>query len=324
VIGIGAIVTPRAQVDVVPGSQSAVHVRVHVRGRVIKPGAESMVPIPHLMVTLHRVGSDTAGPVDSMLTLANGHYQFTYYRSGAADAVYFTAASYSGVAYFSAPFKADAPPTSDDAEITVFDTTSKPVPIDVRGRHLVVGALDSHGDRRITEVFELSNDSSVTKVASGDTPSDASWSVEIPEAAKHPEVPEGDIPAGAVSFTKGRALVYAPMGPGVKQLVVSYLLPESQFPWALTVHEPASLLEVLLEEPTATVSGATFKAMGPVPLGGRSFQRFLGNNVAANTVVRIGVPDSPHPISPWFMAGLTVLIGGAMVGTLAYALRRRR
>lgn len=296
---------------------------VHVQGRVVKPGAESMIPMSHLMVTLHRVGSDTAGPVDSMRTTADGHYHFDYHRTGASDAVYFTAASYGGVAYFSAPFKSDTPPTTDDAEITVFDTTSKPVPIDVRGRHLVVGALDAQGTRRITEVFELSNDTSVTRVAVGDAPSGASWSVALPSAARQPEVPEGDIPAGAVQFAQGRALVYAPMAPGVKQLVVSYLVPDGAFPLDIALHDSISVFEVLLEEPQATATGVSFRSMGTVSLGGRAFRRFLATNVAANQTVHLDTPSVPRPINPWYMAGLTIVIGGAMVGALAYALKRR-
>jgi hypothetical protein len=282
-----------------------------------------MVPVPGIMVTLHRVGSDTAGPVDSMPTSAAGRYHFDYHRTGAADAVYFAAASYGGVAYFSAPFKMGAAPTRDDAEIDVFDTTSGPVPISVRGRHLVVSAVSAGGDRQVTEVFELSNDSTVTRVAVGDAPSDACWSVMLPAGAKDPAVTEGDIPPGAVEFAEGRALVFAPLAPGVKQLVVSYTLPEKAFPLSLALVHGAGVFEVLLEEPTATVTGARLKAMGPVSLAGRQFHRFLATDAPANAVARVEVPVVEEPISTGYMVALTLMIGGAMVGTLAYALRRR-
>ena len=44
----------------------------------------------------------------------------------------------------------------------MFDTTSGPVPLMVQGHHLVVSAPKPDGGREIVEVYELSNDSTVT------------------------------------------------------------------------------------------------------------------------------------------------------------------
>src|SRR5512146_1123695 len=60
-----------------------------VRGRVVRPGRRDVVPVGGIWVTLHRVGSDTAGPLDSLRTGASGRYAFHYRRTGSADAVYF-------------------------------------------------------------------------------------------------------------------------------------------------------------------------------------------------------------------------------------------
>ena len=97
-----------------------------------------MITVKQAWVTLHRVAADSSGPVDSVRTDANGRYSIRYKPAG-GDAVYFASSTYSGVAYFTAPL----PPrdaTGDDGEITVFDTTSAPVRIQTRGRHLVVSA----------------------------------------------------------------------------------------------------------------------------------------------------------------------------------------
>jgi len=122
-----------------------------------------MITVSQAWVTLHRVAADSSGPVDSVRTDANGRYSIRYKPVG-GDAVYFASSLYSGVAYFTAPL----PPrdaTGDDGEITVFDTTSAPVPIQTRGRHLVVSASSVDGRRTLVEVFELSNDSTVTAVS---------------------------------------------------------------------------------------------------------------------------------------------------------------
>jgi len=55
----------------------------------VKPGGDSVVAVANAWVTLHRVGTDHAGPVDSTHTSASGHYVFHYKRTGATDAIYF-------------------------------------------------------------------------------------------------------------------------------------------------------------------------------------------------------------------------------------------
>jgi hypothetical protein len=49
----------------------------------------------------------------------------------------------------------------------------------------------------------------------------------------------------------------------------------------------------------------------------------LGTDVPANRVLTVIVPDSEGALNPWFVAGLTFVIGGAMTFALARAVRRR-
>ena len=42
-----------------------------------------------VMVTLHRVGPDRSGPVESMRTRGDGSYAFRYQPTGSEDAIYF-------------------------------------------------------------------------------------------------------------------------------------------------------------------------------------------------------------------------------------------
>ena len=135
----------------------------HVAGQVVRPGKDKMVPVPTVWVTLHRVGTDHAAPLDSIRADNAGHYAFDFRRTGEPGAIYFVSASYGGVAYFTPPLQKSTV-TGGDAEIAVFDTTSGPVPIGIRGHHVVVSAVDVNAQRSITEVFELANDSSVTRV----------------------------------------------------------------------------------------------------------------------------------------------------------------
>lgn len=293
-----------------------------VSGRVVMPGGDSVLAVSNTWVTLHRVGTDHAGPVDSTRTASNGAYRFDYKRTGASDAIYFVSSSHDGVAYFSHPLTAGRD-AGDDGEIVVFDTTSRSVPMVIRGRHFIVSRAASDGTRTVTEVFEISNDSSVTRVAPNDSPAGAVWSSIVPPSAVSPVVADGDIPAAAVQFADGRALVYAPFAPGMKQLAFHYDLPADAFPLKVPVENGAVVLEVLLEDPTATVTGARLGSVAPVTIEGHEFHRFLAQDVPPNAVAVISVPDVKKPPAMLFVAGLTLLIGGAMTITLARALRRR-
>ena len=96
-----------------------------VEGRVIRPSLQGEVPVPGVMVTLHRVGADSSGPIDSMRTDAAGPILAS--RSGAGEAPTRSTSPpsvYRGIAYFSTPLRAAVTREVDDAEIIVFDTTS--------------------------------------------------------------------------------------------------------------------------------------------------------------------------------------------------------
>src|SRR5947209_3164073 len=74
-------------------------------GKVEKPGNRRMDAVSGVRVTLHRVGPDAQGPIDSVVTDRNGRYAFRYLRTGSPDAVYFLSASHDGIAYFSNPLE---------------------------------------------------------------------------------------------------------------------------------------------------------------------------------------------------------------------------
>ncbi|HEY8310644.1 MAG TPA: hypothetical protein VIG47_08810 [Gemmatimonadaceae bacterium] len=293
-----------------------------VAGRVVKPGGDSVVAVGGAWVTLHRVGTDHAGPVDSTHTNASGYYGFRYRRTGVNDAIYFVSSSHDGVAYFSHPLN-PGHQTGDDAEIVVFDTTSRAVPVTIRGRHLIVSRAASDGTRTVTEVFELSNDSSVTRVAPNESAAAAVWSSLIPPNGINPVVADGDIPAAAVHFAQSRVLVYSPLAPGMKQLAFHYDLPADAFPLKIPFERGAVVFEVLLEDSSATATGARLRAVAPVAIEGHEFRRFLAGDVPANSIAVVSVPEVKKPPAMYFVAGLTLLIGGAMTLTLARALRRR-
>jgi hypothetical protein len=289
----------------------------------VRPGANDMDPVRGAWVVLHRVGPDRAGPIDSVRSDSRGRYAFDYVRSGSEEAVYFVSASYDGIAYFTPPL-AEGKVTGEDGEIAVFDTTSHRVPISVRGHHVVVSAVDANGFRSVVEVYDLSNDTSVTRIAPTDTPKDATWEAHVTPGATNLRVSQGDIPASAVSFANGIVDVYAPLAPGIKQLSYSYLLPAKSFPLSLPLEKSTQIYEVMIEEKAGRVTGPHLREVDPVTVDERNFRRFLAADMPENSVAVIDLPPPPptRTIDPRYLVAITLVIGGAMVVALARALRR--
>jgi len=283
-----------------------------------------MDPVPAAWVVLHRVGPDRAGPLDSVRSDSRGRYAFRYTRTGSEDAIYFVSASYDGIAYFTAPL-AEGNVRGDDGEITVFDTTSKHVPLSLRGHHVVVSTADANARRSIVEVYDLSNDTSVTRVASSATPAGATWQTHVAAGASDFKVGQGDISAAAVSFANGVVSVFAPIAPGIKQLSFSYSVPAKSFPLKLPLEKETAIYEIMIEEKAGSVSGPHLKEVDPVTVDDRNFRRFLASDMPQNSVAVIDLPPPPatHSIDPRYLVAITLVIGGSMVLALAQALRRR-
>ena len=294
-----------------------------VEGQVVRPGAREMIPVPKIMVTLHRVGADRAGPLDSVRSDATGHYAFTYRRTGDSSAIYFASTRYGGIAYFTPPLN-DAVVKGESAEIAVYDTSSANIPIGVRGHHVVVSAVDANAERSVTEVYELANDTTVTRVAPAPGTSNPVWSTPVPRGGHDFRVAQGDIPAGAVAFTNSRVSVFAPIAPGLAQLAFSYTLPASAFPLSVRILQPTQIFEVLVEDERGSVQGAKLKERNPVILEKRNFRRFLADDVPVNAVSVIDLPPARKTtVDPRYLVALTVIIGGSMIAALAWALSRR-
>jgi hypothetical protein len=245
-------------------------------------------------------------------------------RTGSEDAIYFVSASHDGIAYFTPPL-AEGKVSGDDGEITVFDTTSGSVPLTLRGHHVVVSAADPNAHRSIVEVYDLSNDGSLTRVAIGDAPAGATWQTHIAQAASDFKVGQGDVSAAAVSYANGIVSVFAPLAPGIKQLSFSYSLPAKSFPLKLPIEKQTGIYEILIEEKAGSVTGPQMKEVDPVTVDERNFRRFLASSMPVNSVAVIDLPAPPasRSIDPRFLVAITLLIGGSMVLALAQALRRR-
>ena len=269
-------------------------------------------------VVLHRVGADRAGPVDSARTVRDGGFSIRYTPSGSPDAVYFVSATHDGIAYFSSPL--DTERLVDDAELAVFDTTSAPVPIHVRGHHIVVTAPGDDDRREVVEVFELANDSTLTRVAAGDVPV---WTSALPDGATDVRIGQGDLSEDAIRTDSGRVRVYAPLAPGLKQLSYAYRMKAGAFPLMRPVEGRGGVLEVLLEEPNATATAPGLSRVDPVTVESRTFNRYLAQEVPqGGGVVRIDVAGSLRGMRRVWIIAIVASIAAAMLVLLLRTIQR--
>lgn len=283
-----------------------------VTGRVVRAAAgDEMRPVAGVWVALNRVGDDGAGVLDSVRTGADGSYRFTFQRSGDPDAIYFTDVVHGGVAYFTEPL-VGVHVGGEDAELVVFDTTSAAGLLRLRGRHAVVGPPLEDRSRPIVEVFELTNDTSLTLVPGSD--SQPVWSVALAPGARAPEVGGGDLPASVVTFRNGRAELHAPLAPGLRQLSVRYTLPADAFPFEITMEQPAELLEVLLAE-GATAAGAGLHEEQTVEMEGEPYRRLLSTSSAAGDRIAFALGGSAASplVVPIAIGGAVLVLAGALV-----------
>lgn len=295
-----------------------------LEGTVTRPiGGGRVAPVSGEWAVLHRVGPDAAAPIDSMRLRANGTFAFRYRATGDSTAVYFVSTNRGGVAYFTPPTR-EAVVRGGMADLTVFDTTSGPINITVRARHLIVTAPDSSsasGLRSVIEVYELSNDSTLTRVAGAD--GSPVFEVPVPDGVTSVAGGQGDISPEAIKLDEGRVRVYAPIAPGLKQFSFSYEIPASQLNLAVHIETDVPVMEVLVEDPNGTATGGELAEVDPVQVDGRPFKRFLGENTKPPAVIEVTMPGAQEGTRSIRLALVVTAVGAAMLLGLGMAFMRR-
>lgn len=306
-----------AQLPATPAPAAPAPGPLLVRGTVVRQTIDGTRPVVREQVTLHRVSAQDAGAVDSLVTDARGNYAFRV-AAPEAQSMYLASARYGGIAYFSSPVQPGAPANAP-SEIVVFDTTSAELRLQLQGRHVVVSAPDADGVRSVIDVLEISNDTVLTRVAGGDNR--PTFSVLLPEQAREVTASQGDLGAGGVEFRAGRADIFLPLAPGLRQVVVTYKLPAAAYPVAIPLERTVSVLEVLLEEKGATAEGGGLVNKGGVTVDGKAFERYLGQNAGASAVVTLRAPGGIRGTSlpAW---SLPVALGALTLGMIVLLVRR--
>jgi hypothetical protein len=289
---------------------------VTARGQVVRgPAATAMAGT---MVVLHRIGRTGQGPMDSVRTDAAGHFLFRFPADTAS--LYILTARYEGIEYFSNPL-ATNPALPDTAlALQVFDTSST-TPVHTEARHIVIAKPGDDGTRTVVEILVVSNPGDRTRVAADSLSS--TWHALIPEQAIGFSAEDGDLSAGAVDRNLDSVLVLAPLAPGERQISIQYVMPAAVGTLTYRFDERINGINVLVEEPEATVTGGTLAQTDSVTfIQGRPFRHFNGV-VDSGDVVVVKVP-APLRLARGWLIGLIALFGAALLAALVWALRGPR
>lgn len=293
----------------------AAQARLDAAGSVRRIVHGDTLPVPGIVVTLHKVSQVGSGPLDSVRADRGGRFRFSVRR--VTGATYLVSARYAGVAYFSAPLGSD--PRLDTAiNLLVADTSSGAgAPVALEARHIVIEKPAPDGTRRVTDLLVLDNPGPDTRVAP-DTIRPA-WGTRLPRGVLDPAPGDGDFSPEAVLFRNDSVLVFAPISLGEAQMVVQYTLPADAGVVGFPIEDSIGSLNVLTEEGGARVSGPGLRPGAAEQLDGRDFLRWGGTGVRGSMIsVRLG---GGAAAPGWILPALIVLLAAGL-GAVALRLRR--
>jgi hypothetical protein len=235
-----------------------------IAGRVARLQGADTVPVPGASLTLHRVGRVEQGAIDSGAAGSEGRFRFRL--AGDTAAIYLVSARYAGIEYFGEPVRV---PGSDRVLVLVSDTSST-APVLLGARHVIIRQPDPTGSRAVLDLFTVRNDGTDTRIGR-DSLSPAWWIV-LPAGATNAEVQEGDVSASSIRFRGDTLLLFAPVAPGRKNVMVSYVLSAALDRPRWTA--PVDSFDLLVEEEGVTVRGAGLAPTAPVALMGSTLRRW--------------------------------------------------
>jgi hypothetical protein len=287
-------------------------------GRAVRVAGRDSAALAGALIVAHHIGQREQGPVDSLRSDAAGRFRFRI-ASPDSGAMYVVSTLYAGIGYFSEPVSVREPGGADTLRLAVYDTSSSGAPLNVGMRHVVVSAPGADGSRDVLDIVQVANPGATTRVARGGAA--PTWRMRLPEGVQSFHVGESDVPATAVRQSGDTVLLSAPIPPGVKQLVMTYVLPRGEGALQVPIDQPTARLELLVEDSSASASGAMLAAANPVQLEGRTFRRFSASRIAAGEAasVRFGTRGGSRKL-----AWVAIALAAALLGLGGWAAVRRR
>ncbi len=288
-------------------------------GRVARVVGRDTLPVGRMPVVLHRVARAVQGPIDTVRADASGRFGFRFRADSVAS--YLLSVRYDGIEYFSSPI-ASNPAKPDTAVLILVADTSSSAPVTTRERTLLISRPDESGTRAVVDWFVLQNAGERTRVAPDSL--QPSWGAPLPPDAQNVELADvrlSQFSTQALEFRRDSALIFAPLSPGQKELVLQYRLPGTLRRFSAPMPAGTESVFVLLEEPAARLVAPPSVASDSQRLDGRLFRRWAG---AMGGATGIEVVFPAPPLSPGVTLLLLLAAAGSGFALLALVMLRRR
>jgi hypothetical protein len=137
------------------------------------------------------------------------------------------------------------------------------------------------------------------------------WHMKLPRGIAGFRVGEGEVPNSAVVQAGDSILVSAPFPPGLKQVVVTYVVPRDLKTLRVPLDQPTLRLELLVEDSSAAAAGADLAAAAPLTIQGRRFRRFSAANIRSGETAEITFGGTASRNLGWLAVGLSAVLLGA-------------
>ena len=295
-------------------SPVASQVPAEVIGQVVRRAGTDTLPVSAAAIVLHRIGQDTQGAIDSMPVDQDGRFRFRFQAD--TGAAYLLSVRHHGITYFSSPVARDPANHIDDILLIVSDTSSA-APVVVAARSLIVGGAEPSGSRTVVEVVELANRGQVTRVSADSVPT---FVLALGRGGHGYVIEDTDLSPDAVRVRNDSLLVFAPLAPGERVVIVQYVLPAGVSRLELPPGPAVDTMQVLLEMGRLELL-VDLPREADENLDGRPYGRWVGPWPAGQplAVAVTGVNIRPDRLLITLI-GLLIL---AMAGGMVLAHRRR-
>jgi len=280
-------------------------------GIVARVVGSDTLPVTAGKVVLHRLSRSSQGPVDSVQIDHAGRFRIPVRRD--TSAVYILSTRHHGIEYFSSPI---ADVANASGLIVVVSDTSSRATVGIRARYLLVSAPKEGGGRELVDVFVLRNETTTTRVAADSA--QPTWAFAIPSGVERTSIDEGtEVSQDAVMIRNDSVLVFAPLAPGSRQIVLTHFLDQKARRLAIPFSGPVDTVTVLSEEPATRVTGALKEVTQR--LGQQSLRGWVGAMAGGETISLI------FPALPTQNGGLlAVMVGVTVLVILLGFVRLRR
>lgn len=279
-----------------------------VGGRVARLAGPDTLVVPQAMIVLHRIGQDTQGAIDSLPLDPTGRFRFRF--TADTTAVYLLSVRHHGITYFSSPVARQPGGAPDDVLMIVSDTSGA-APVGLGGRSVIIGAAEGSGSRTVVDVLEIANRGQQTRVAPEGVPT---LTVPLPVGGHGFVLEDTDLAPDAVQFRNDTLLVYSPLAPGERVVILQYTIPAGTRRLVFPAGVPVDTLQLLLEAGQVTPLAA-LPEVGAETIEGRRYGRWMGAWSGSEPLVLEvrGLVVRPERLLAVLVAALVLAMGAGLI-----------